>query len=246
MSHTLFMDESGDHNLTAIDPQHPIFVLGGVIVEKSYAFGQMTDKLNAFKQELFGTTDITLHTVDFTRQKNGFHQMKEKNFCERFYSKLNELIASLDVTIVACAIKKEQHMDKYGLDAIDPYHLSLHVLVERFCFAVGKDTPRGDIIAEARDATLDRQLELAWLNLKVSGTRHLQAVDINHRVDTLSLKTKRDRVAGLEIADAIVTPIARNILARASRIDVNIIKSKMHKNKLGEIDDHGLVVLPKK
>ena len=75
MSHILFIDESGDHNLTTIDIQHPIFVLGGVIAEKKYAFGEMTEKLNAFKQELFGTTDITLHTADFTRQKNGFHQM---------------------------------------------------------------------------------------------------------------------------------------------------------------------------
>jgi len=93
---------------------------------------------------------------------------------------------------------------------------------------------------------LDHQLELAWLNLKVSGTRHLQAVDTNHRADTLSLKTKEDNLAGLEIADAIVTPIARSILDRQCRIDVELIKSKMHRGRSGEIDDHGLVVLPKK
>ena len=27
----LFLDESGDHNLSVIDPSYPIFVLGGVI-----------------------------------------------------------------------------------------------------------------------------------------------------------------------------------------------------------------------
>ncbi|KJV92878.1 DUF3800 domain-containing protein [Rickettsia bellii] len=32
--HILFIDESGDHNLTKIDPSYPIFVLGGVIIEK--------------------------------------------------------------------------------------------------------------------------------------------------------------------------------------------------------------------
>ena len=30
----LFLDESGDHNLSAIDPRYPIFVLGGIIVDK--------------------------------------------------------------------------------------------------------------------------------------------------------------------------------------------------------------------
>lgn len=246
MSKILFLDESGDHNLTAIDPQHPIFVLGGIVVDKDYAQGKMTEALNAFKIELFGTKDITLHTADFTRQKNGFERIKDREFCDLFYRKLNHLISSLDITIMACAIKKKQHMAQYGLDAIDPYHLSLNVLVERFCFMIGKKSVKGQIIAEARDATLDRQLDLAWLNLKVSGTRFIQAVDINKRIDNLSLKTKEDKLAGLEIADAIVTPIARTVLNRQSRVDFTIIKQKMRKNNVGDIAGYGLVILPKK
>ena len=89
----LFLDESGDHSLLSIDHQHPIFVLGGIIVDEDYALGEMTYKLNAFKKELFGTTNITLHTADFTRQKNGFERMMERDFCLRFYEKLNQLIA---------------------------------------------------------------------------------------------------------------------------------------------------------
>ena len=179
MKKILFLDESGDHNLTAIDPQHPIFVLGGVIVNEEYAFGKMTMKLNKFKEEIFGTKNITLHTADFTRQKNGFERMKEREFCENFYSKLNQLITILDIKIVCCAIKKEQHMEKYGIDAIDPYHLSLNILAERFCFELEENSSSGKIIAEARDAVLDRQLDLAWLNLKVSGTHFKQAIEIN-------------------------------------------------------------------
>ncbi len=246
MSKILFLDESGDHNLTAIDPQHPIFVLGGVIADKDYALGEMTEKLNAFKIDLFGTTDIILHTADFTRQRNGFERMKEREFCAAFYEKLNLLISELDIKILACAIKKEHHMEKYGFEAIDPYHLSLNVLVERFCFEIGNSNQTAHIIAEARDATLDRQLDLAWLNLKVSGTRYIQAVNINQKIDSLTTKTKSDKLAGLEIADAIVTPIARRILNRSSRINLEVIKDKMRKNHLGEVTGYGLVVLPKK
>ena len=36
----LFLDESGDHNLAVIDPQYPLFVLGGIIVVKEYAEGE--------------------------------------------------------------------------------------------------------------------------------------------------------------------------------------------------------------
>ena len=80
MTKVLFLDESGDHNLTAIDPQHPIFVLGGVIADKEYAFGEMTERLNHFKKQQFGTTDITLHTADFTRQRNGDLNLIEGDF----------------------------------------------------------------------------------------------------------------------------------------------------------------------
>lgn len=246
MTKILFLDESGDHNLTAIDPQHPIFVLGGIIVDEKYAFGEMTYKLNKFKEENFGTKNITLHTPDFTRQKNGFERMKEREFCEKFYSKLNQLISELEIKIISCAIKKEQHMERYGMDAIDPYHLSLNVLVERFCFELEESSSNGKIIAEARDAVLDRQLDLAWLNLKVSGTHFKQAIEINKNIDSLILKKKEDNLAGLEIADAIVTPIARRILNRKSRVDLEVIKQKMRKNHLGEITGYGLVILPKK
>jgi Protein of unknown function (DUF3800) len=63
----LFLDESGDHNLSAIDPQYPLFVLGGVIVDQDYADGELTEHLNAFKQALFGRTDMVLHTADLVR-----------------------------------------------------------------------------------------------------------------------------------------------------------------------------------
>jgi hypothetical protein len=39
----LFIDESGDHSLAVIDPQYPIFVLGGVIVDSDYAAGELTE-----------------------------------------------------------------------------------------------------------------------------------------------------------------------------------------------------------
>src|SRR5260221_152844 len=32
----LFLDESGDHSLSKVDPQHPVFVLCGVLMDDSY------------------------------------------------------------------------------------------------------------------------------------------------------------------------------------------------------------------
>ncbi len=61
----LFLDESGDHNLTIIDPQYPVFVLGGVIIDRAYAEGEMTERVRDFKLRLFGRDDIIGDTVGF-------------------------------------------------------------------------------------------------------------------------------------------------------------------------------------
>ena len=166
----LFLDESGDHNLSVIDPQYPMFVLGGVIMDQAYAEGPLTDAMNAFKREMFGRTDIVLHTADITRNRNGFERLQDPLFRKRFCECLNSLMSDLRYTVVACAIRKNDHLARYGVAALDPYLLSLDVLVERFCFDIGRIAGRGVIVAEKRDPTLDRQLELACLNLKIQGT----------------------------------------------------------------------------
>ena len=76
----LFLDESGDHNLSVIDPSYPIFVLGGVIVDKEYADGPLTEAFDDFKQRMFDRTDIVLHTADIIRTRNGFEALKDNEF----------------------------------------------------------------------------------------------------------------------------------------------------------------------
>lgn len=80
----LFLDESGDHNLSVIDPQYPLFVLGGIIVDKDYAEGELDREARAFKRELFGREDLLLHTADITRNRAGFERMIEPEFRARF------------------------------------------------------------------------------------------------------------------------------------------------------------------
>lgn len=210
----MFLDESGDHNLELIDPQYPMFVLAGVIMEQEYAEGVLEQRMAQFKKELFGRDDIILHTADITRNRNGFEMMKDAQFRSAFYTRINELIASLDFKIVACAIHKNAHISRYGVAALDPYMLSLDVLVERFCFEIGNLSGGGIIIAERRDPTLDTQLELAFLNLKVQGTRYLQAAQIQRRIAGLTPRSKSKNIAGLQLADLVATPIGRHVLGK--------------------------------
>lgn len=242
----LFLDESGDHNLSVIDPQYPLFVLGGVIVEQDYAEGEMDREIRAFKREIFGNEQINLHTADITRNRSAFERMIEAGFRENFYQKLNALMRRLQYQVVACVIRKDEHLRAYGVAALDPYLLSLDVLVERFCLDIGDAAGGGIIVAERRGPTLDHQLELAWLNLKVQGTRFMQAKDIERRVLSLNLRDKAENIGGLQLADLVVTPIGRFVLGKTIKEDFEIVKSKLRRNRQGEYEGYGLVVLPQK
>jgi len=222
-----------------------MFVLGGVIVDKDYADGGLTDALNDFKKNLFGTADIVLHTADIVRNRSGFEGLKEARFRELFFSELNNLMRRLDYTVVACAIHKREHLSRYGVAALDPYLLSLDVLVERFCYDISNERDGGVIIAEKRDPTLDRQLDLAWLNLKIQGTRFVQAHQVDERISGLNLRAKRDNVAGLQLADLVVSPIGRHVLGKPDKEDWRIVSEKFRRSGRGKVDGYGLVVLPK-
>jgi hypothetical protein len=241
----LFLDESGDHNLSVIDPQYPMFVLGGVIMEVDYAKGPLTDALNDFKRRMLGRTDIVLHTADIVRNRNGFERMKDPGYRAEFLEGLNDLMRRAEYRVVACAIHKSSHLSRFGLAAVDPYMLSLDILVERFCLDVGNVTRGGIIVAEKRDPVLDRGLDLAWLNLKITGTRYMQAHEIDNRIGGLLLRAKTDNIAGLQLADLVVSPIGRKVLGKPVKEDWRIVESKFRRSPDGRIDGYGLIQLPK-
>ncbi len=94
-------------------------------MDQDYADGLLTEAFNRFKYELFGQRDILLHTADINRNKNGFELLNNPQLRRDFYQKLNSLVKELDFTVVACAIRKNDHFRHYGAAAIDLYLLGV-------------------------------------------------------------------------------------------------------------------------
>ncbi len=63
-------------------------------MDKQYAEGEMADRVDQFKRELFGRDDLILHTADIARNRNGFERLKETAFRQRFYDRLSDLMRS--------------------------------------------------------------------------------------------------------------------------------------------------------
>lgn len=238
----LFLDESGDHSLDKIDSQYPLFVLGGALItKKDYQVAKLQWSL--MKKKLFGSEEVIIHTADLTRNRNGFEKMKNREFREKTYGVLNKTMSELPYQALGCVVRKDDHLDRYGLAALDPYHLSLNILVERAYFAMGR-IGQLHIIAESRDSTLDRMLEIAFLELKVSGTSFLSASEINKLDMELHIRNKKKNIPGLQIADLLVSPMGRFVLGKKMHTDWEVIKSKLYRYR-GKWEGAGLVVLPK-
>lgn len=109
----LFLDESGDHNLDKIDPQYPVFVLGGCIIDLNYHDEYMSPALAEYKRNLFGRDDFILHTADINRRRGPFQKLTNVEFRNRFCDETNKLMQDLEYEVVACVIRKVAHLKQY-------------------------------------------------------------------------------------------------------------------------------------
>ena len=239
----MYLDESGNHALTRIDPDYPVFVLGGVIVERASIGAMLEPHVRQLKQRYFGREDVILHTTDIIRAKHAFRPLQDADLRMSFLAELTTLMRNLDYTVVACAIRTDAHLARYGVHAADPYMQSLHVLVEQFCQELGDVPDSGIIFAEKRNLRLDRELDHAWERLRRHGTRAVSARAIEERVVDLSLKDKQLNLVGLQLADLVVAPIGRAVLGKPTRPDWEVVESKFRRQG-GSYHGHGLVVLP--
>lgn len=81
--------------------------------------------------------------------------------------------------------------------------------------------------------------------MKIQGTRYLQATDIDRRITGLNLRAKSDNLAGLQLADLVVSPIGRHVLGKPDREDWRVVERKFRRSRQGLVDGYGLVVLPR-
>ena len=241
----LFLDESGDHDLTSIDAAYPVFVLGGVIVQDDASLALIGAAVRSFKTDFLGDDRLILHTADITRNRKGFERLADVRERARFHAGLNRLMAGLPFSIVACAIRKPELLRRYGALAVDPYLLSLGLVVERFCFALGGGGATGRMLVEQRNERLDRELRVAWDLLRLHGTRYVRPDAIARRIPTLEFRSKNDGEVGLELADLVVTPLGRWVAGMPDKPDLEVVRAKLRTRPNGSWEGAGLVVLPK-
>ncbi|MGC8787605.1 MAG: DUF3800 domain-containing protein [Anaerolineae bacterium] len=220
----LYIDESGDHTYHALDnPAKRYLGLLGLFVDTESYRAQFQPALEYLKQTHFPHNPdepVILHRKDVINRRGPFWRLRDRECERRFNEDLLQFLTTQDYTLILVVIDKKSHIERYGTAAFHPYHYCLIALLERYCGFLNHFNAQGDVMAESRGGTEDRQLQQAYWNVYNSGTLFRDATFFQRVLTSKEIKLKRKEanIAGLQIADLLAHPAKQNLLVREGRI----------------------------
>lgn len=241
-----FLDETGDHGLTFIDDNFPIFLLAGCLFEE-LEYQRVSSEIDVLKNELFRSTQIILHSRDIRKCEGAFQVLFDLDIKKQFYERLNKIIDGAKFRIISVAINKKKHIEKYGKIADNPYSICLSYILERliFCTDNRNSLPTVSIVIEKRGRKEDQRLIAHYNSIMDRGTYHVAPERFKNRIENFSMVAKKDNNNGLQVADLCAYPIARYVLnSEEPYIPFAIIKSKLYCDGNSKIDGYGLKIFP--
>ena len=147
----------------------------------------------------------------------------------------------LECSVVSAVVQKDRLRGRF-YRRLDLYSLSFEFLLEVFHDEVHRVRGCGGIVAEQRVPEFDKRLKDNWDWHLKRGAGEISGRQIRQRIGGLDLRSKAENIAGLQIADLVVTPIRRHIAGKPDREDFEIVWSKMLNGGSG--GPRGLIVLP--
>jgi Protein of unknown function (DUF3800) len=228
----VYVDESGDHSLTSIDADFPVFSLSFCIVKKDDYIDTVVPSVQALKFKYWGHDSVVLHEHEIRKSKGDFtFLLTDRTIREAFYEDLNQIIVDAPITIIASVIDKAKLKTKYP-KPWNPYELALHFCLERllgFLTGMGQAGKRVHVVFECRGKAEDAQLELAFRRI-VDGANEWGWVNRDFSAMEFEPKFAKKAVnsTGLQLADLTARPIAiKTLRPEQSNRAYDVILTKM-------------------
>jgi len=235
----VYVDESGDHGLTNLDPDYPIFVLSFCIFKKMDYVHKIAPAIRQLKFFTFGHDMVVLHESDIRRKKGTFAKLS-KGLRSAFLNSLTDIMADADFTLIAVVIHKNKLRQR---NAEYPYHIALQFGLERiFQFLKGVDQQYSlsYLVCESRRKKEDFELELEFQHI-----RNGNNIFNTHLPFEIILADKKTNSEGLQMADLTARPIGLKVLRpdQTNRAAL-ILERKFFRNKSNIDSAAGLIVYP--
>jgi hypothetical protein len=234
----IFIDESGDHTLDFTNPQFPVFVLAACIIKKEEYINKLTPKFTELKLKYFHDDSIIFHERELHKRDKAFVILNNPEILNGFMKDLNDLMATIDYTVISVVINKEKLKEKYA-KPFHVYYLALKFCMERIRYFLKEKKSYNfytHVVFESRGKEEDSQLLPIFLSLaNTDGWTNFSAAIISKITNSL----------GLQFVDLIARPIGRYAInpQQANRA-FEILKNKINKNIRNDFNDCGLKIFP--
>lgn len=234
----IYVDESGDHSLSSINKDYPIFVLAFCIFEKEKYSKSAVTKLKEFKFKHFGHDMVVLHENEIRRDKGYFKKLNSKELKQNFLNELTTIIEEEDFILIATVIQKDKLFNHNN----NPYDIALKYCMERayrYLKSKNQEEKITHIVVEQRGKKEDEDLELEFRRI-CDGQNY---ENINFPFEII-MANKMTNSAGLQLADLVARPIGLSILKPSQENRAyDILKEKFHHSN-GRYNGIGLKVFP--
>lgn len=237
----VYVDESGDHSLTSINPRYPLFVLSFCVFRKDAYNTQVAPALRRLKFDTFGHDMVVLHETDIRKRAGAFARLPREPR-ERFLNELTGIIAQADFSLIAVVIDKTRFkaaQDNPG----HAYHVALeHGLRSLFDLlqGQGQQGTLTHVVCEARGAREDAELELEFRRICDHAAYAQRSIAFE-----IVIADKKTNSEGLQLADLTARPIGLSVLRpEQDNRAVEAMEPKFFRGRQGGKQGAGLTVLP--
>lgn len=237
----VYVDESGDHSLTSINPRYPLFVLSFCVFRKSVYNEQVAPALRRLKFATFGHDMVVLHESDMRRRRGAFARLMQAPR-ERFVEALTDTIEKAPFQLVAAVIDKTRlakNQDSKG----HAYHLGLAMGLQSLFELLSDAGQQGTvthIVCEARGAQEDLELELEFRRICDQAAYVQRGMGFE-----MVIADKKTNSEGLQLADLTARPIGLSVLRpEQTNRAAQVLEGKYYRGSMGDKLGAGLKVFP--
>jgi len=238
----VFVDESGDHGLSTVDPDYPLFVLALCVFRKQDYIESICPSIQRFKFRYWGHDSVVLHEHDLRKPSGAFGFLFDRERRQAFMSDLNALMESARFTLIASVVHKNNLKQTDALPR-NPYHICLEFGLEqlyKFLESRRQIESTTHVVVECRGRREDADLELEFRRI-CSG-----ANSINKQLPfNIVMSPKQSNAPGMQLADLVARPIGIKVLrpAQANRA-YEILAAKFDRGPQGEVEGWGMKCFP--
>ena len=130
-----------------------------------------------------------------------------------FFQKIKELFKKVELHVLAVSINIDDFEQLYGNEETNQiYYISLQLLMENYNHFLISNNACGSVYLESTDSGSNTTLQNLFHQLKATGTLFYSKESLQKHLTTINFIPKSDNNLGVQFADFIPNPLAREAL----------------------------------